>query len=146
MGRTPLSWGNNMVRNHSAIVIFDGQCNLCNRVVQFLIRYDKQKNLIFTSNHSTRGKYLLRSFAKEKNNINTLYFLLNDKIYKQSSAAIAIARHLGLPWNGAIVLSLIPRSARDYFYNLLAHNRYKLSMENEHCMVKNETANNRFPG
>jgi predicted DCC family thiol-disulfide oxidoreductase YuxK len=41
------------------IILFDGVCNLCNSVVSFLIKYDRQNNLHFAAQQLSAGQKLM---------------------------------------------------------------------------------------
>ncbi|WP_254451291.1 thiol-disulfide oxidoreductase DCC family protein [Hymenobacter sp. UV11] len=42
-----------------AVVLFDGVCNLCNGLVQFIIRYDRAGRFRFAALQSAAGQALL---------------------------------------------------------------------------------------
>ena len=48
-----------------SIVLFDGECNLCNRFVQTLLKYDTSSNLRFAALQSRVGDLLLRRMSNE---------------------------------------------------------------------------------
>ena len=53
---------------NSSIILFDGVCNYCNAMVNFIIRQDKKKIFRFASLQSKAGQETLRQFDLPKNN------------------------------------------------------------------------------
>ncbi len=123
------------------IILFDGVCNLCNNTVTFIIKRDVSNEFKFASLQST--------FAKEKlegsgiDDLSTIVFFDNDKLYVKSSAVIRILRELkGYRWIG--VLLLIPVGIRDFFYKWVANNRYKFFGKQDSCMLPSKDILDKF--
>jgi predicted DCC family thiol-disulfide oxidoreductase YuxK len=64
-------------------------------------------------------------------------FVLSEgpRLYLKSAALVRIARRLGFPWNLAAALWIVPFPIRDWFYDLIARNRYRLFGKREQCVV-----------
>ncbi len=139
-GRTPIrgSMGNN------PIVIFDGVCNLCNGAVNFIIRRDAARRFVFASVQSDAGKKLMSEFGFDKNNIDTFILIKEGRSFVRTDAALEIARDFSGFWHVLRALKIIPRPLRDYFYNYIATNRYKLFGKRDSCMMPTSEIKNRF--
>ena len=124
------------------VILFDGICNLCNRSVQFILKYDKKEIFKFTTLHSQYASELLRSYQYEKITDSVL-LVDNGKLYQQSTAALMIARQLKYFW---ILYPLIylPKWLRDTFYDFVAKNRYQWFGKRESCMMPDEKFRKRF--
>ena len=108
------------------IVLFDGICNLCNASVRFISRHDKDSKIQFASLQSEKAKELLKNSAFNNENLNSIVFIADQKIFLKSDAAIEIAKLLhGFP-HYLKYFQFIPRPVRDIVYDLIAKNRYKL--------------------
>jgi predicted DCC family thiol-disulfide oxidoreductase YuxK len=108
------------------IVLFDGICNLCNASVRFISKHDKNSNIQFASLQSEKAKELLKNSAFNNENLNSIVFIADQKIFLKSDAAIEIAKLLnGFPHYLKYV-QFIPRPVRDFVYDLIAKNRYRL--------------------
>jgi predicted DCC family thiol-disulfide oxidoreductase YuxK len=108
------------------IVLFDGICNLCNASVRFITRHDKNNTIEFASLQSETAKKLLMERAIDSNELNSIIFISNEKIFTKSAAAIEIAKRLhGFP-RLLKYFQFIPRTIRDFVYDLIAKNRYRL--------------------
>ena len=107
------------------IVLFDGICNLCNASVRFISRHDKNSKIQFASLQSEKAKELLKNSAFNNENLNSIVFIADQKIYLKSDAAIEIAKMLdGFP-NYLKYFQFIPRPIRDLVYDMIAKNRYR---------------------
>ncbi len=108
------------------IVLFDGICNLCNASVRFISRHDKDSNIQFASLQSEVGKDLLLNKAVDTTKIDSIIFVSDEKIFFKSNAAIEIAKLLnGFP-HYLQYFRFVPRPVRDFVYDLIAKNRYRL--------------------
>jgi predicted DCC family thiol-disulfide oxidoreductase YuxK len=108
------------------IVLFDGICNLCNASVRFISRHDKDSKIQFASLQSEKAKELLKNSAFNIENLHSIVFIADQKIFLKSDAAIEIAKLLkGFPHYLKYV-QFIPRPIRDVVYDLIAKNRYRL--------------------
>jgi predicted DCC family thiol-disulfide oxidoreductase YuxK len=130
--------------NPDRLVLFDGVCNFCNYWVNFAIKRDPAARLKFTSLQGESAKAILDQYGIKTTDLSSVIFIDKGKIYLQSSAALHIARHLQSPWKLSYGLIIIPRFIRDFFYNLLARNRYKWFGKKDQCMVPGANVRNRF--
>ncbi|MBL7745479.1 MAG: thiol-disulfide oxidoreductase DCC family protein [Chitinophagaceae bacterium] len=126
------------------VVLFDGVCNLCNRSVQFIIKRDKQKKIRFASLQGKKGQALLQQFSLPVNNLNSFVLAEGDKVYRRSSAALRVARHLGGGWKLLYGFMIVPPFIRDAVYTLIAQNRYRWFGKREECMVPAPELKDRF--
>src|SRR5215831_15839650 len=109
-----------------AIVLFDGVCNLCNGLVQFLIRHDDQVRLRLTALQSPAGQALLQWAGQPLDDFDTMAFVESGRVHLKSTAVLRIARYFRWPWPLLSLLLVIPAFLRDWCYDLVAGNRYRL--------------------
>ena len=107
------------------IVVFDGICNLCSSVVDFISARDPHSVFTFVPMQSPRGQLLLEEHGVSIDQVDTFLLIGSGGTLVRSDAAIAIAAELRRPWNMLTVLRHIPRPVRDWAYSLVARNRYK---------------------
>ena len=128
----------------SAVVLFDGVCNLCNGAVQFIVRHDPHGHFKFAALQSETGREMLRRFGQPLDVINTIVLVDGDRCYAQSDAALRIAAGLGGAWRLLGGLRLIPRPLRDRGYRFIVDHRYRWFGKREHCMVPTPELRARF--
>lgn len=126
------------------IIIFDGVCNFCNASVDFIMRHDRKSVFFFTANQHPKGQEILKSFQVPIEEVGTIYYLESGKLYKKSTAALRIARHLRFPLNLSYAFMMIPGFIRDGVYNVIARNRYKWFGKKETCRLPSEEEAVRF--
>jgi predicted DCC family thiol-disulfide oxidoreductase YuxK len=127
-----------------AIVLFDGHCNLCNGSVQFIILRDKKGYFNFCSLQSETGQSMLEKYNLSKTELNSLVLIENEKAYRQSTAALRIARKLDAAWFLLYGFIIIPLFIRNFFYNLISKNRYRLFGKKDECMLPRPEWRERF--
>jgi predicted DCC family thiol-disulfide oxidoreductase YuxK len=121
--------------NSGPILLFDGVCNLCNSLVKFIVRRDKNARISFASLQSGTGQSLLLKAGLSKESIDTIVYFTGEKILLRSSAVLNLLKDLGGGWKLFYALIIIPSFIRDFVYKLIAKNRYKLFGRSESCEV-----------
>jgi predicted DCC family thiol-disulfide oxidoreductase YuxK len=107
------------------IVFFDGECGLCNRVVDFFIRADTSKTLYFSS---LQSPFAIHFFKEREINIqlDTMYFYHNRQIYDQSAAVKQLFLCLtGYRHLVGLLIGLAPKNFADDVYRKISKNRFK---------------------
>ncbi len=133
-----------IIKNNQPIVLIDGDCNLCNRSVKFLIKHNLAADLKFASLKSDIGVAILNKAAHKTVQDDTLLFMENNILYGYSTAALKIATHLNYPWRLFGVFIIIPVTLRDRIYRYVAANRYKWFGRSSYCNTDGEKMLGRF--
>ncbi|MES2373256.1 MAG: thiol-disulfide oxidoreductase DCC family protein [Bacteroidota bacterium] len=126
------------------IIFFDGVCNLCTGVVQYVIRHDPKRRFRFASLQSEVGQQLLKQYNLPSEEFGSFILFEKGKVYTKSTAALTVAKNLNglLPiWYTWIIL---PKFIRDAVYNLVARNRYKWFGKKEECWIPTPELNGLF--
>lgn len=117
------------------IILFDGVCNLCNSSVNFIIDNDHKNVFKFTSLQSEKGIDLLKKYDLLDKNIDSVILVENDKAYVKSDAALKIAKTLGGKYKMFYGLIILPAFIRNFFYDIIAKNRYKWFGKKDSCRI-----------
>ena len=124
------------------IVYFDGVCGICNFFVDFLIRWDKNNRLLFAP---LQGETAVKNLGVDPNQeFDTVVFNDKGKLYYKSSAAIRILAVLGGGWKLLWIFLIVPSFIRDFVYDLIANNRYKLFGKKEACRIPSKEERKKF--
>ncbi len=109
------------------IILFDGNCMLCNGFIQFVLKHDRQKYL-FVSSHSLKGKELcLKYNLPQEIEIDTIYLIQKNRITSKSTAVLSILTQCGILMKlVSMLLYLIPPFIRDFCYGLISKNRHRI--------------------
>jgi predicted DCC family thiol-disulfide oxidoreductase YuxK len=127
------------------ILYFDGECNLCNSAIQFVIRHDRQKKFRFAPLQSAPGVALPTQVpTPKKNSYSTVVLFDNGRYYTQSAAALRTLRLMGGGWAVLYAAIIVPPFIRNWVYDLVSANRYKWFGRRKECMVPTPELKERF--
>ena len=126
------------------IILFDGFCNFCSASVLFIVKRDRHARFVFAASQSKEGQKILAERGIQEMAAHSIILLEKDRVYEQSEAALRIARRLRWGWPLLYGFIVLPRGLRDYVYNLIAGNRYRLFGKRDQCFIPDEEIRNRF--
>lgn len=128
------------------IVLFDGVCNLCSGSVQFVLKRDPEARFRFASLQSEAGQTIQAEHGLDPGVLSSVLLLEDGRLYRESDAALRIARHLPGAWKLLTVFKIIPRPIRDGMYRFIARNRYRWFGKAETCWLPTSELRGRFLG
>jgi predicted DCC family thiol-disulfide oxidoreductase YuxK len=132
------------------IVFYDGVCGLCNRLVQFLLKHDKDGRLRFASLQSEFAEKVLRRHGIDPKDLDTVHVVENydtpeEHVLQRSDAILRAGRALGGFWAASATAGrIVPRPLRDLFYRFVARNRYRMFGKYDTCMLPDPNQRSRF--
>jgi len=124
------------------IILFDGECNLCNFSVQFIVKRDAKGYFHFTSQSSKMGKKLMEKHQLEE--IDSLILVSKGEVYLYSDAIIEIAKHLDGWYHFLAFFRFLPKRFRDRVYRFIANYRYRIFGRKSSCLMPNREILKRF--
>lgn len=128
-----------------SIILFDGECNLCNATVSFVLARERAPTLRFAALQSPAARELLAGFGLPPGQLDTLVLIEGGKAYDRSTAALRISRHLRAPWPLLYACMVVPKAVRDAIYDRIAGTRHKL-VSQQQCGVWSAEERARFLG
>lgn len=122
------------------LVLYDGDCGLCNRVVQFLLKRDRRGVFVYAPLQSATGRRIVMQAGGNPSDPTAVYAVpnyrtTNPRALRASDAALFVAGKLGWPWAMLSPLRLLPRFARDAVYRLVARHRHGLFSQAKQCTL-----------
>lgn len=127
------------------LILYDGVCGLCNRLVQFVLKHDQKKIFRFAALQGRSAEAILQRFGESPQALDTMYVMTGDRLLARSEAAIFIARELGGVWGPLAGISkVLPKGIRDWVYNQIARRRYRLFGRYESCPLPDASVRERF--
>lgn len=118
------------------LIVYDGLCQMCSTWVQFVCRHDKKGVFRFAPMQSLQDSVLIQD-AKRHSVSDALILLADDKCYIASDAAIEVFMRLGGYWKCFFLLKLFPAGIRNWFYRIVARNRYRWFGKRDSCYIVN---------
>lgn len=126
------------------VVLFDGVCRLCASWVRFLLRHDRKQRFLLCSVQSAEGQAILQHFALPTDHFDSMLLVAGNQAYCKSDAFLRIVRDLPGAWPLLTGLRVIPRPLRDWCYDRIALNRYRLFGRNAQCLLPTPEHAGRF--
>ena len=111
------------------IVFYDASCPLCSRVVQFILKHEKNNDFYFSSLQGEYAKFFLSKKGIHEIDLSTFYLFKDERLFHKSSAALRILPNLRWYLFLLNIFWRLPRIIRDFLYDLIAKNRYKIFKE-----------------
>lgn len=105
-----------------ALFVFDHHCVLCGGGVSFIMKHNKRANIAFTSAQEKLGEALCKHYGLDWD--ESYLFIREGRPYIKTTGYFQVARAMGGIWHLPRVFQIIPRSVRDWAYDLVARNRY----------------------
>jgi predicted DCC family thiol-disulfide oxidoreductase YuxK len=132
------------------IVLYDGVCGLCNRLVQFILRRDRDAVFRFAKLQGALATSILARHGANPNALDTFYVVVNrdlpdESLLSRSEAVLFVLKKLPGLWRSAAFLSqLVPKFLRDAAYNVVARYRYGIFGRVDFCPLPREQDRARF--
>ncbi|WP_299130516.1 thiol-disulfide oxidoreductase DCC family protein [uncultured Winogradskyella sp.] len=115
------------------IIIFDGECNLCNGVVGWLLKFAPEDLFQFVAFQSNYGQELLKNYGFPTKRLDTVILIDKKGVTTHSDGFLKIVSKIPKWKRVAALLAFIPRLIRDYIYKTASKNRVKWFGESKSC-------------
>ncbi len=128
------------------IILFDGVCNLCNTMVNFVIEHDQKDAFRFVPLQSEIGQSILKKIGLFDKNIDSIVLYEEGVAYfYKAPAALEIAKGLGGIYSFfAVILNIFPDFILNFGYDFVAKNRYKWFGKKDACMLPTPELKEKF--
>ena len=132
------------------VLLYDGVCGLCNRLVQFTLRYDQRDTFLFASLQGLTAARILERHGQSRSDLDTFYVITDfdqpgELLRARSDAALFVLGELGGGWRMmAMIGRVLPRVLRDAAYKLVARNRYRVFGKFDTCPLPDPKHRHKF--
>ncbi len=139
-----------MAGSHNPILLYDGVCGLCNRFVQFVLKRDRNDRFRFAALQSDFAGAILARHGVSAADLDTVYLVRDfqqagESVANRSDAAVAVLSALGGFWSFVSrLLGILPRPLRDWGYNIVAGNRYRIFGKYDICPLPDPRERHKF--
>ena len=123
------------MNNPSPIVVFDGECALCNGFVAWLICHDSRGQFLIAGSASEVGAAVVAAAGLDSQITASTLLVWDGTAHVRTGAVIAVARGLPWPWRAVAGVRVVPRFLRDAVYRSVASRRPRLSADDPACGV-----------
>jgi predicted DCC family thiol-disulfide oxidoreductase YuxK len=132
------------------IILYDGVCGLCDRLVQFVLKRDHDDRFRFAALQSAFARAILQRHGLNADLLDTFHLVFDygesgERVLARSDAVSAALDQLGGSWRIlAKLFDLFPTQFRDWQYNLIARNRYHLFGKRDACTLPDPKVRHKF--
>jgi predicted DCC family thiol-disulfide oxidoreductase YuxK len=126
------------------LVLYDGECGLCDRTVQFLLKHDSAGHLKYAALQSELGKRVMTAHGLDAEYRDSVLLLDDDRLYKATAAVVRMTRYLDRPWRWMYAGRVVPPLLVDPFYKLVAATRFKIFGRVDACALPPPEIRKRF--
>jgi predicted DCC family thiol-disulfide oxidoreductase YuxK len=116
------------------LILFDGVCVLCSGWVDFVIRRDPAARFRFTAIQTPYGRRLAERFGIDVADPETNVVVMHGCAHFKSDSALRVLAELP-GWRWTRIAYVLPKRVRDFFYDRVARNRYRVFGRNDACHV-----------
>jgi predicted DCC family thiol-disulfide oxidoreductase YuxK len=132
------------------IVFYDGVCGLCNRLVQFVLKNDRNDVFRFASLQSKLAEQILVRHRLRSESLETVYVVLDyglaeERVLSRLQAVVYVLQQLGGPLAYvSAILRVLPAPVQNFLYGLVARNRYRVFGRYETCPLPDSDTRSKF--
>jgi predicted DCC family thiol-disulfide oxidoreductase YuxK len=137
-------------RGSNPIVLYDGVCGLCNRLVQFVLKNDRNDVFRFASLQSKLAEQILVRHRLRSESLETVYVVLDyglaeERVLSRLQAVVYVLQQLGGPLAYvSAILRVLPAPVQNFLYGLVARNRYRVFGRYETCPLPDGDTRSKF--
>jgi predicted DCC family thiol-disulfide oxidoreductase YuxK len=117
-----------------AIVLYDGDCNFCNKWVSFTKNKLQKNEISFIPFNSVEAIKIEQEF--QIGNQDSVVYIQNNIVFFKSQAVLKICKQLQFPYNYLVFLKIIPTFLLNFGYDFIAKRRLKLTNNQACCNGK----------
>lgn len=136
--------GTKLNKDDPAVLLIDGQCLLCNKIIHFVVKRDKARAFRFAMLQSPIGKQLLVEGNFPIDDLNTFVMVQGEQYYTKSEAALRVFRRLNGWWRILYMFIVVPLAWRNWVYDIIARNRYRIFGRANVCLLPTPELMGRF--
>ena len=122
------------------IIVFDGLCVMCNSFFKWVLKNDIDDKYLFANIQS--------NFYKKNMDINksidSIILIKESNVFYESEAIKYILKDLDKFFLLQLVLNVTPKFISNFFYKIIANNRYKIFGKKDKCELPNKNLISKF--
>jgi len=115
----------------TAIVLYDGECQFCNKWVCFLKSKLQKNEISFLPFNSSKAINILEDY--KITNQDSVVYIKDDIVCLKSRAVLKICRQLKFPYNLLHFLTILPALLLDFCYDFVAKKRLTFISKKQCC-------------
>ncbi|MBI2896397.1 MAG: DUF393 domain-containing protein [Deltaproteobacteria bacterium] len=131
------------------LVLYDGVCGLCDRLVRFVIDHDPEGRFRFAPLQSAVAAEILARHGHDPHDLDTLWVAVDrgtpeERLLRKSRAALHVLGRLRTVFRALAVLAVLPTFVLDFLYDRVARARYGIWGKYDSCPAPRPEDRSRF--
>lgn len=122
------------------IIVFDGLCVMCNSFFKWVLKNDKNDKYLFANIQSN----FYENNMDINKSIDSIVLIKENNIFYESEAIKYILKDLDKFFLLRLVLNVTPKFISNFFYKIIANNRYKIFGKKDKCELPNKNLLSKF--
>lgn len=113
------------IENRAVIVLYDGTCGLCDRMLRFATKRVRPGKVEFLTLQSEQGRQLQMRHGLDPQRLDSMILIENGRAFTRGDASLRLLKFLHQPWPILSLLLIVPRFLRNWVYDWIARNRIR---------------------
>lgn len=130
--------------NDAPVWLYDGVCVLCSGGVRYTLKHERDHAMRFVAIQSREGRALSERHGIDPDDPESFLFIENGTALAKADGVLALLRHLNGPARLLLLGRALPKAFRDWLYDRLARNRYRLFGRKTSCEMPAPAQRHRF--
>lgn len=126
------------------LVLYDGTCGLCTKAVQWILRHERDHDILFAPLQGPTAALARQRFPNIPVTLESVVYISDGRAHLRSKALLHATRHLSSPWRWAYPLRILPAFLLDLGYRVIAAIRYRLWGHADACQLATPAQRLRF--
>jgi len=126
------------------ILLYDGVCGLCDRIVQWMLDHEGDQRLMYTPLQGETAARLRALHPEIPTELSTVVYIADGRVHLRSRAILNAARHLRGRWRWLYKLRWLPAFLLDLGYWVVARVRYRIWGQLDSCRMPTPEERSRF--
>ena len=123
------------------IIVFDGVCILCSKFFRWVLKNDRNNIFSFTN---IQSNFYLKNKKINKSIDSILVITKNEEILYESDAVNYILKKINKLLLIRFLIIITPNFISNFFYRIIAKNRYKIFGKKDSCYIPTEEELKKF--
>jgi predicted DCC family thiol-disulfide oxidoreductase YuxK len=126
------------------LVLYDGDCGLCARMVRFILDHERDHDTVFAPLQGSTAAAARRRYPRIPESVDSVVYISDGRAHLRSKAVMYAARHLRAPWRWAHAVRWFPGPVLDLAYRVVAAIRYRIWGHADACKLVTPEQRRRF--
>lgn len=125
------------------MLVFDGDCGFCHRVVRFVLAHERRSDLLFVPRNSPLGLSLREQYQLQ--NVESLLWIEDGHAFIDWQAVAHTAAYVGgIYARFASIAGLLPAALLNAGYRFITRIRKRIAQPPRHCLLLTPAQQLRF--